>query len=66
MSDRRPPDLQFRGWRKSSYSQANGNSDCVEVGRTNMRVGVRDTKNRRVGTLIFPADAWTAFLAQAR
>lgn len=66
MSDRNPPGLQFRGWRKSSYSESGGNTSCVEVGRASTKVGVRDTKNRAAGTLVFPADAWTAFLANSR
>ena len=66
MSARKPPDLAFRSWRKSSYSESGGNTSCVEVGRTSTEVGVRDTKNRAVGTLVFPADAWKAFLASPR
>jgi len=48
-------------WVKSSYSGVNSN--CVEVaaliggGR-----GVRDSKDPSGPALLFPADAWTAFV----
>jgi hypothetical protein len=55
-------DLSCAAWRKSSYSGANG--DCVEVaGNVTGFVGVRDSKDRGGPALIFPADAWDAFLA---
>lgn len=38
MNENTPLDRGLWGWRKSSYSQANGNSECVEVGwRTSSR-----------------------------
>lgn len=50
-------------WHKSSYSGSA--SDCVEVaeGRT---VLVRDTQNRELGHLEYPAEAWTAFLREVK
>lgn len=47
------------GWRKSTYSNANG-GDCVEVAASGS-VLVRDTKDRDGGTLIVPAEAWRMF-----
>jgi hypothetical protein len=51
-------------WRKSSYSQAQGN--CVETASGNGTVMVRDTTNRDGGTLVVPAAAWQAFTAGIR
>ena len=47
-------------WRKSSKSSGNGGA-CVEAGDLSGKVLVRDTTNRDGGTLVFTADAWTAF-----
>jgi Domain of unknown function (DUF397) len=51
-------------WRKSSYSQAQGN--CVEVGGDSGQVAVRDTKNRAGVTLAIGAAAWSKFTATLR
>ncbi|MER8105227.1 DUF397 domain-containing protein [Kitasatospora sp. NPDC059811] len=55
------PKISARGWYKSSYSaQAN---ECVEAG--NVVAGgmaVRDSKDPSGPALVFPADAWSAFL----
>ncbi|HWC83573.1 MAG TPA: DUF397 domain-containing protein [Pseudonocardiaceae bacterium] len=59
-------DLTFERWHTSSYSQSNGNSNCVEVGHAATTIGVRDTKNRTAGTLVFPTSVWTAFLTETR
>lgn len=50
------------GWRKSSYSSSNG-GECVETASGNGVVTVRDTSNRDGGTLVFSAEAWSAFTA---
>jgi hypothetical protein len=52
------------GWRKSTYSDANGGS-CVEVASGN-GVMIRDTTNRGGLTLEFPAEAWAAFVLRLR
>ncbi|MDT7726813.1 MAG: hypothetical protein QOI21_3389 [Actinomycetota bacterium] len=51
-------------WRKSSYSDATGTGDCVEVAVASMAVAVRDTKSRTTGMLTFTAAAWGHFLAK--
>ncbi|WP_376767026.1 DUF397 domain-containing protein [Spinactinospora alkalitolerans] len=48
-------------WNKASYS--NAGSECVECRTESGRVSVRDTRNRDLGHLSFPAPEWRAFLA---
>lgn len=48
-------------WRKSSRSHG-GAQNCVEVGYAPEAVGVRDTKDRDGGTLLFGQQAWHSFL----
>jgi hypothetical protein len=50
-------------WRKSSYSASQ--QECVEVAVA-PSVGVRDTKDREGGELVFPAAAWTVFTRRVR
>jgi Domain of unknown function (DUF397) len=52
------------GWRKSTYSDANGGS-CVEVASDN-GVMVRDTTDRDGATVEFAAGAWAAFVTRLR
>ncbi|WP_258345477.1 DUF397 domain-containing protein [Saccharopolyspora gregorii] len=52
------------GWRTSSHSGPQGN--CVEVGGSLAAVGVRDTKDRDGGTLVFDRRAWRSFLDSLR
>ena len=55
----------FTGWRKATYSHANG--DCVEVAADQHVIGVRDTTQARRGQVLeFPATAWRAFIATVR
>ena len=51
-------------WRKSSYSNAEGN--CVEVGHGQDAVLVRDTKNRDIGHLAVDLDAWRRFVTSVK
>jgi Domain of unknown function (DUF397) len=53
------------GWRKSSYSGNNG-GDCVEVGRQETGVLVRDTKDREGSLLRFTPAAWRLFATQLK
>jgi hypothetical protein len=73
---------KFTGWRKATYSHANGdcvevgwrtstysagNAECVEVAARQQVVGVRDTKQLGVGQVLeFTAAAWVAFIANAK
>ncbi len=53
------------GWRKSSFSGANGGS-CLETASGSGMILVRDTTDRDAGTLAFTADAWRAFTADVK
>jgi hypothetical protein len=48
------------GWRKSTYSDANG-GQCLETADGQGLIMVRDTANRDGGTLTFSARAWHQF-----
>jgi hypothetical protein len=48
-------------WKKSSYSNAQGN--CVEVADAYDGAAVRDSKDPQGPALRFTADAWRAFVA---
>ncbi|GAA1071438.1 DUF397 domain-containing protein [Nocardiopsis composta] len=48
-------------WHKSSYSDRGAN--CVEVAEGTETL-VRDTQNRELGHLTFPAREWAALLAR--
>jgi hypothetical protein len=50
-----------RAWRKSSYSDATEEGNCVEVSFA-QDVLIRDSKNADAGTLMFSAPAWRAFV----
>ncbi|MGW1612722.1 DUF397 domain-containing protein [Streptomyces sp. NPDC002285] len=47
-------------WRKSSYSSFGDGDSCVEIANSPTRIAIRDSKDPTVGTLTFPADAFTA------
>ena len=48
------------GWRKSTYSDANG-GQCLEAAARPGLVMVRDTANRDGATLALSAKAWQKF-----
>lgn len=50
-------------WRKSSFSEGNTNSDCVEIAKTPELTAVRDSKNPEGGVLALPESAWQALRA---
>ncbi|MEV6239256.1 DUF397 domain-containing protein [Lentzea sp. NPDC051838] len=52
---------QERAWRKSSYSGATEDGDCVEVSLSSDAL-VRDSKNPSGGVLTFGFSAWKKFL----
>ncbi|MEC3891831.1 DUF397 domain-containing protein [Nocardiopsis alba] len=54
-------DLNFDGWRTSTYSAASSNN-CAEVALATTAAAVRDTKNRDQGHLAFHNEEWMAFL----
>ena len=51
-------------WRKSTYSNADGN--CVEVAIGPTAVAVRDSKDRTGPVLTFAATEWQEFLRSLR
>ncbi|TDC94743.1 DUF397 domain-containing protein [Saccharopolyspora aridisoli] len=51
-------------WFKSSYSATQ--DECVEVAITSTAIGVRDTKDRDGGTLVFDNTTWSTFLTHLR
>lgn len=55
-------DFRESRWVKSSRSNGNGGA-CVEVALVSELAGVRDSKDRDGGTLIFNREQWSAFLA---
>ncbi|MCF3173658.1 DUF397 domain-containing protein [Streptomyces sioyaensis] len=60
------PDPAALAWRKSSYSDG-AEDNCVEVsdGFPSI-VPVRDSKNPTGGVLLFPAIAWSGFIATVK
>lgn len=58
----KPSHLIFR---KSSYSGPK-TENCVEVADTGAGAAVRDTQNREVGHVEFPAAEWRAFLDEVK
>jgi hypothetical protein len=59
-------DLTNASWRKSSYSGTNG-GECIEVADGfDSAVPVRDSKDPDGPTLIFPSDAFTAFVNKVK
>jgi hypothetical protein len=52
-------------WRKSTYSGGTG-GNCVEVGRGDGRVLVRDTRSPEAFTLSVPPRSWQTFTRSLR
>ncbi|MDX8051130.1 DUF397 domain-containing protein [Lentzea sp. BCCO 10_0798] len=52
---------EARAWRKSSYSGATEDDNCVEVSLSSDAL-VRDSKNPSGGVLTFTSAAWKNFL----
>lgn len=50
-------------WRKSTFSGQDGGTDCVEVALGQVQAAVRDSKNAAGPQLVFPYEAWRAFVA---
>ncbi|MGC0416107.1 DUF397 domain-containing protein [Embleya sp. AB8] len=61
----RVPQVEFTGWRKSSYSNAYG-GDCVEVAHDPTVVPVRDSKEPGIGHLVIPSASWSALVVTLR
>ncbi|MFI1520335.1 DUF397 domain-containing protein [Kitasatospora cineracea] len=65
------PDLEPNtvAWRKSSYSDNQGQGDCIEIAEayaaTHGMIAIRDSKNPAGRPLVVPVDAWHAFAAAA-
>ncbi|MFC6880566.1 MULTISPECIES: DUF397 domain-containing protein [Actinomadura] len=53
-------------WRKSSYSQGGGATDCVEVAGLGNGIGVRDSKAPDAGHLTLSVRAFVELLAQVK
>ena len=53
-------------WRKSSRSNGNGGSNCVEVAFLDAVVAVRDSKNTTGPALLFTRAVWDAFVEDAK
>ncbi|MEC4017764.1 DUF397 domain-containing protein [Streptomyces sp. H27-D2] len=60
-----PQASTLTGWRKSTYSGGDQDS-CVEVADGYADVPVRDSKDPHGPALIFPADAWSAFVQDVK
>lgn len=52
-------------WRKSSYSGGN-QGECLEVADGYVSIPVRDSKVPHGPALVFPVDAWSAFVASVK
>ncbi|MET9229266.1 DUF397 domain-containing protein [Lentzea sp. NPDC003310] len=52
---------EARAWRKSSYSGATEDDNCVEVSLSGDAL-VRDSKNPAGGVLTFGVSAWASFV----
>ncbi|TYB48491.1 DUF397 domain-containing protein [Actinomadura chibensis] len=53
-------------WRKSSYSQSHGTSDCVELADLSRGIGVRDSKNPSAPHLVLSREGLAALLGKIK
>ena len=60
------PDRTGLTWHKSSYSDKNGDMDCVEMAISSTSPAVRDSKAPEAGHLTLTPAGWRAFLAKLR
>jgi hypothetical protein len=58
--------FQHAAWRKSSRSNGNGGSNCVEVAVVAATIGVRDSKNPDGPVLQFTPIDWESFVDGAK
>jgi len=49
-------------WRKSTYSDVDGNGNCVEVALAPHSVSIRDSKSPTNGSLTVGSTTWAHFL----
>jgi uncharacterized protein DUF397 len=50
-------------WRKSTYSDVNGEGNCVEVALAVHAVSIRDSKSPADGSLTVGSSTWEHFLS---
>jgi uncharacterized protein DUF397 len=60
----RPPAVAHARWRKSSHSD--GGSGCIELAAPDEWIAVRDSKDPRGSSLLFPAPSFHSFLAATK
>lgn len=65
MKKEHPGQGSFGPWRKSSFSNPNGN-ECVEVAFGSEVVGLRDSKHPEGPKLVFESQNWRTFVASTR
>jgi Domain of unknown function (DUF397) len=56
--------VEAASWRTSSHSVNNG--ACVEVGRGQAAIGIRDSKLEHSPVLVVPAASWVAFTGRIK
>ncbi|MGH3792383.1 MAG: DUF397 domain-containing protein [Pseudonocardiaceae bacterium] len=60
-NNKRHIDTTFTRWRKSSFSNPNGN-ECVEVSFSDNGIGMRDSHNPDSAQLVVHHGQWAVFL----